>query len=274
MCHRALHRIALHILANSNTNTMWWSAWTCSSSIKSNIQCQIGFKFIYSNNVSERSTSPSPSPSPSPPSLETEQMSFHINSFRFSAQFYALVVIQPTVDGWESISLQQKLSAHSKNFNRATNMLNGNIKHNVFYFLSSYFTVYFRHFFFSHSPCVRSGVKLFFCCGWGWITLLNFIRDDNSFARRQELLNENSELFAFWWCVEAESKVHVHKRKVLIFVCRWLKNGRWFKNGFVLQQIYSFPFIIQQPTRTVRLFLFLCVLRWQFFLRFFPLLHI
>lgn len=110
---------------------MWWSAWTCSSSIKSNIQCQIGFKFKYANNiVSERSTSPSPSPSP--PSLETEQMSFNINCFRFSAHFYALVVIQPAVDGCESISLQQKLSAHSTNFNRATNMLNGNIKHNVF----------------------------------------------------------------------------------------------------------------------------------------------
>lgn len=38
------------ILANSVMRTMmWWSAWTCSSSIKSNIQCQIGFKFKYSN---------------------------------------------------------------------------------------------------------------------------------------------------------------------------------------------------------------------------------
>lgn len=41
-----------HLLANRvMRTTMWWSAWTCSSSIKSNIQCQIGFKFKYSEYI-------------------------------------------------------------------------------------------------------------------------------------------------------------------------------------------------------------------------------
>lgn len=145
---------------------MWWSAWTCSSSIKSNIQCQIGFKFKYSN-IRERtwqhlkrnkcpfilivfdsvrifmcSSSPNTvcAPLTSCDASKNPFLRWHFLRYDTSSP-----PTQKVVTVWEHENC--KLSAHSTNFNRATNMLNGNIKHNVTIFRSSYFTVVIWHFF-------------------------------------------------------------------------------------------------------------------------------
>lgn len=118
-----------------------------------------------------------------------------------------------------------KLSAHSSNFNRATNMLNGHIKHNVTIFLSSYFTVVIRRFF-ALSRSSVCGIYSSLLAVWQlWLLLeveclANLIRDDNSWMK---FALWNSELFVLRERA-LKQQAHTYRstttipRKVLIFV--------------------------------------------------------
>lgn len=125
-------------------------------------------------------------------------------------------------------------------------MLNGNIKHNVTIFLSSYFNVVIRRF------CVCQAY-IYSSLLWGlWISYVTIIVGKETRKGRQRLgeLLWNSELFAFFlkasFALSNQRKMYATEREknewgksVNIWVvdskCRWFQNGSFCFNIFLFR---------------------------------------